>query len=98
MAWLQDDMHIFLHATQGLHEEADDISQLLEGPEDALLICRMMAASDMADALSAAFLCGLPGFALPIASSLSLPVLFLPSCKVAHCFALLLAMTHDDTK
>ncbi len=62
---------------QGMHGETGDDPPLLESPEDAALVCRVLAASNVADALSAAFICGLPGFALPIASSLSLPVLHL---------------------
>lgn len=50
-----------------------------------MLVCRVLAASDVADSLSAAFICGLPGFALPIASSLSPPVLQLPKSKSMYC-------------
>ncbi|BDA44179.1 hypothetical protein COCOBI_05-3630 [Coccomyxa sp. Obi] len=58
---------------KGLHGETGEDPPLLESPEDAALVCKVLAASNVADALSAAFICGLPGFALPIASSLSLP-------------------------
>lgn len=63
---------------QGMGEEADDGTRLLESPEDAALVGHILAAGSMADALGAAFVCGLPGFALPIASSLTLPVRFMP--------------------
>jgi hypothetical protein len=66
-------------AAQGCSSELDDGTGLIGGPEHAASTCRLATAGSSAEALSGAFLCGLPGFAMPLGLYVSQQVLvFMP--------------------